>query len=292
MNKSKNTWISGKKIIDFYLYGSIHISLGAALMSVMSLKLLDYAMGEQLPYLLSIFFATLTFYSIHRIYDVDSLRKLSESPKYKVIIGLYGIIYKSVLISAFFTGFCILFIPVKILLILIVGAVFTAWYSQPIAMVSSKKLREFPHIKIFIIALVWGLVTSAIPAYLAGKDLLVIMLMFLERSIFILALTLPFDVRDYLVDKRQEVKTLPSWMGKKVSLIVSIALILLVVNALVVGLHLLSIYSWQSMTLLISSNILTCLFVGFSNKVSSDYYYTGILDGILIFQPVILLIFI
>jgi 4-hydroxybenzoate polyprenyltransferase len=291
MKKSMYKGLPWKKIIDFYLYGSIHISLGAALMSVMSLRLLDYGIGKQLPYLFSIYFATQTFYSIHRIYDVESIRKLSESSKYKVITGLQRSIYISLLISAFFTGFSILFIPFEIIVVLLLGALFTAWYSQPVALISRKKLREFPHIKIFIIALIWGLVTAAIPAYLAGREPTVILLMFLERSVFILALTLPFDVRDYLIDKRQEVKTLPAWMGKKVSLIVAVILLVIVVNTLVLGLHLLSIYSWRSMALLISTNILSSLFVAFSNKVNSDYYYTGVLDGILIFQPLILLIF-
>lgn len=282
---------SWKKIIDFYLYGSIHISLGALLMSAMSLRLLDVALRAQVAYLLAIFFSTQTFYSIHRIYDLDSVQKLSESPKYQVIMGFHRSIYRSLLFSAFITGICILFIPFEILLILLLGAIFTAWYSQPVAILSNKKLREFPHVKIFIIAAVWGLVTAAIPAYLAGMDVPIILLMFAERSVFILALTLPFDVRDYLIDKRQEVKTLPAWMGKSISLIVAVVLLVFVVDAIVITLYHLSVYSLHSMTLLISTNILAALLVAFSNNVRSDYYYTGLLDGLLIIQPMILLIF-
>lgn len=79
----------------------------------------------------------------------------------------------------------------------------------------NKSLRSFPISKIVLVGLTWAIVTLAIPALDAGSSFSdsSFQLMFLERLIFVILITLPFDIRDLLRDGLKE-KTLPMVLGE------------------------------------------------------------------------------
>ncbi len=75
-----------------------------------------------------------------------------------------------------------------------------------------KPLRERPGLKLFAIAVVWTFVSVVFPAWeeLEWTDAGLIF----SRLFFILAITIPFDIRDYHEDAR-EMWTLPRIWGRK-----------------------------------------------------------------------------
>jgi 4-hydroxybenzoate polyprenyltransferase len=278
------------RITGFYLYGSFHIGIGAMAMTWMTLHNLELTFDAELPYLLAILFGTIGFYSFHRIYDLSDLKKKSNPGKHLIISTLLRPI-RTVVFTASVSAFLLfLFIPLNAKLVIGVAALFTTWYSLPLGR-SRKKLREYPHVKIFIIALVWGIVTSGLPGYLSGLGLKELLLITAERSIFIFALTLPFDVRDYLIDHQSYIKTLPIWMGKKWSLRLSVLLLVVIQSILLWMIYRLGILEPGNTILMISTNLMVAIFVGFSSKAKNDYYFTGILDGMLILQPLTVYLF-
>lgn len=280
----------GKNAIDLYLYGSVHIGLGALLMTAMTWHMTGQRIFNNYHYLISIFFGTIAFYSFHRVFDLDNKYSGVKSSKYEVIKHLRNPILMICFFSVIAATVFLFFLPPFILLLLFIMTLLTAWYSVPMGH-ASLKLREVAHIKIIVIAIIWGLLTAAIPAWLSGASFRAIFLLFLERSIYIFALTLPFDVRDYLLDKQQALKTLPIWLGKSRSIYLAVILLTILLPILNLINYKMNIYPVRSMVLLILTNLLTALFVGFSSKIKNDYYYTGLLDGFLIIQPVVLLLF-
>jgi len=91
----------------------------------------------------------------------------------------------------------------------------------------STRLRDFPFIKIFLIALVWSATSVILPATENGihfQDRKDIYLVFVAQFIFILFITLPFDINDAKVDRTVNVKTIPAVLGTKFSKIICLIL--------------------------------------------------------------------
>lgn len=275
-----------KSIISFYFYGSIHIALGAGAMTIMSFYLWGKNPKDHIVYILAIFLSTIAFYSLHRIIDLNYLRQINQNNKYDSIYNLRKVLRVTIVLSALGAFAFLLILPLKIQFLLIAVALLTLWYSVP-PMKGIKKLKEFANIKIFIIAFVWGLITAGIPAYLSGGQTASYILAFWERSIFIFAITLPFDVRDYILDQRLAIRTLPYLMGKTKTIQVAVFLILFIESCFLFMFYSLDYWSLRSIILLLLTNILIAALVWYSKRTTKDLFFTAILDGTLILQPLV-----
>jgi len=78
-----------------------------------------------------------------------------------------------------------------------------------------KGLRRFGFIKLMLIGVVWSIVSILLPAMQSGIDglPLKIIVLCIQRCCFIIAITLPFDVRDALQDRIAGVNSLPIRLG-------------------------------------------------------------------------------
>lgn len=101
-----------------------------------------------------------------------------------------------------------------------IPVVFWPWYLPPILLASlyalpilpgGKRPREHPFLKIFLIALVWGWTCGLIPALIGNFEHPI--LFFTQRTLFIFAVTIPFDLRDMQVDSSKGIKTIPAGIG-------------------------------------------------------------------------------
>jgi len=277
------------KSVTIYLYGSIHIGFGAFLMSVLTVVLTKSQGPYTYPYdyLLAVFFATTGLYCLHRLSDLDKLSIINPNAKYVEISSVKSVIKIISYVTLVSGGTLFLFQTLWIQLILAVGAIITYLYSHPIFK-RIKKLREFNFLKIFLIAGIWGLVTAFIPCHLNGLDWVATTVLFVERSIFIFALTLPFDARDLEVDKKMKIQTIPGFLGYKNSLNLAIFLLLVFCSLFIYWSCLLGNYSEFEGLVLFATNIFVSILVWFSYK-KNDFYHTVILDGMLILQPLIII---
>ena len=117
-----------------------------------------------------------------------------------------------------FFSFCMLvYYGVKLsantMLYFIPFGLLTIVYIVPFLGGFQKNLRKVSYLKIFIVAGVWSGVTSTIPLlvgeYQIENDIL---LLFIQRMLFILVLILPFEIRDMHLDFKH-IKTLPQKIG-------------------------------------------------------------------------------
>ena len=74
-------------------------------------------------------------------------------------------------------------------------------------------MRGVSYLKIFVVAGVWAGVTTSIPLLANGYEFdSNLVLLFFQRMLFVLALILPFEIRDMQLDL-QDVRTLPQKIG-------------------------------------------------------------------------------
>lgn len=132
-------------------------------------------------------------------------------------------------------GISVLFLNIDIWLFMIPLTIIAMVYTIPILRHQAQRIRvrEIGLWKIFIIAVVWAGMTVILPA-VNKEGLLQITDPYswqlgIERGIFILAITIPFDIRDLVNDAKKGVRTIPSTIGTFRSILLSEILLLLFV---------------------------------------------------------------
>lgn len=140
-----------------------------------------------------------------------------------------------------------LFLQWKTIIILCFIGAISVLYPVPIFKIFGieTRLRDFPFVKIFLIALVWSVTSVVLPATELNIDLSDrkdIWIVLVAQFIYILFITLPFDINDADVDKVNNMKTIPVVFGIKTSKY--ICLVLGIIYSLLV-LYIFMIENWR-----------------------------------------------
>lgn len=154
--------------------------------------------------------------------------------------------------------------------------------------------RSFGWYKLFLIALVWALVTYLMPSLFSEHDeansYIILLLLFLERFLFIIGITIPFDIRDQKADPLI-MRTIAQQFGESKSIILACFAILLSLIPLFGAAQLLhtplEIVAASSI-----STLITIVIVYLSKYYRNHYYYTGVIDGSMYLQASLSLLFI
>lgn len=170
-------------------------------------------------------------------------------------------------------------------------AALTFVYSYPFAHPQLKflHLRKLPFVKIFCIAGVWSAATVVLPAlYLpAGISTSALWGLSAERFVFVVAITLPFDIRDMAADQKEGLTTIPLKMGADPAHYLSLALVLLFM-AMVAWQYTLPTQKGICLALLVSG-FTTLLALTNKTLQQQSFYHKGILDGTLLLQALLVL---
>jgi hypothetical protein len=155
----------------------------------------------------------------------------------------------------------------KTFLFMVCLGIITLLYTLPF-LPKTKNLRDVSGLKIFVIAFVWTGATVGLPLLEAGKGYRYltteITCYALSRFFLIIALTIPFEIRDSKLD-RPYLKTLPQWVGVRYTKIIGVLLSLLSLMFLV-----LSGKDLASFSLILYVAIIGFIF--FSNQDNCPYY--------------------
>lgn len=145
-------------------------------------------------------------------------------------------------------------------------------------------LRDLPVTKIFWIAGTWAAVTAILPL-LGHKSIDVEWsLIAIERFIFILAITIPFDTRDMDYDDPFQ-RTLPQLIGVRSSAWLALFCVLLFAAVVTIN-YWVGGYSFETATALLSSAVVAGIILIFSFRRRKEPYYSGLIDGLTLLQPV------
>lgn len=274
-----------KKIIYAFVFCELWIGVCAAFMVAWSFLLLG--LDPELELMLFTGLATVGVYNWQQLMPLSQIGDSSQSVRWQwkernrswswmiLISALIGAAYFAVDLQRSTLFLLALVSPLALL------------YNLPIRLNSKQiGLREFPYLKLFLIAITWAIVSAFIPLLEAGvSSLPMVLLVTIERGLFILAITIPFDVRDLSVDDPLK-RTLPQIMGISRSL--GLAKNLLILAAALVAMTL-STYgmSWVVWLAVFLGYGLVYYLVSKSGKSKGELHYTGLIDGTMVLIPTI-----
>lgn len=275
-----------RKFVDLLFYSNVWIGLCAVAQVQHTYLLTGIDRGLDI-YTGFLFTSTMALYCLHRVIGIERITEFSVSGRFKIItkykqhIIVYGILG---LLGAAAT---FLFLPLEAWGLIAIPAVISVGYVTPIGS-KRKRLRDRPVIKIFLIALNWSLLTAFVPAILYSEiGWTWALLILAERMCFTFALTIPFDIRDMTVDRPSGIMTIPHMAGVRrskvigtISIIASTLLASLLISA--------QVYPEVYVLPLLGFGLIATLVIWGANESRSDYYFAGLVDGVMIMGFVLL----
>ncbi|QTE23870.1 hypothetical protein [Polaribacter cellanae] len=211
-----------KTAFDFYINASIHVAFAVLCLVRITEFYLDLSYNENLD--IFIFLGTITGYNFVKYAGVAKLHHKSLTN------GLKNIQIFSFLCFLILCYYTIL-IPFKTLLFGVPFILLTVLYAVPFLSGFHKNLRQVSYLKIIVVALVWVGFTVLVPVFDANRVIdFNTVLIAIQRFLIIVALILPFDIRDVKYDAIS-LQTIPKKIGvqktKRLGLILMIFSLLL-----------------------------------------------------------------
>lgn len=270
--------------INLLLYGHFWIATAALAMTGVSKYLL---VGEWRLSALDGFIAsgTLTIYALHRMVALHLQTGAEHKSRYRIMYNFRWHIWGYAVLAAGLAAIFYWHLPFYLQLGLLVPCGIALAYVIPF--LNGKRLRDLPYIKIFLIAISWAWLTVVGPAMELDSSInWLLFALVLERACFIFAITIPFDIRDLILDK--EVPTIPGTFGTQPAQRSAYL-------ALGTGLGLLAVLVvFQILPLVILlpyaiSYLSTAYLIWLSTPARHDYFFTGLMDGTMILQGVLVM---
>lgn len=205
-----------KRVFAFYINASIHVAL--AVLSLLAITVLEYHLVIPIELWLFVFLGALTGYNFVKYAKVAGLHHRSLTNSLKTIQIFSGICFV-------FLAFIAFKLSIQTLMITAAFGLATFFYAVPF--VRHKNLRNFSGLKIFVVAFVWAGVTVIVPVVASDATISInILLTFLQRILIVVALILPFEIRDVPYDALN-LKTLPQQVGVKSTKLIGEGVLLL-----------------------------------------------------------------
>lgn len=279
---------------DFLLFSNIFMSLCAVAQGLLTF----YLIGSKpvYPVLGLLFTSTLGIYNFCILISKPQQPEKSQHKRIRWFFSQYRLMVTITIVSmlSLIPLFFLISISSRILLIFL--AVLSFCYGLPLFTVGDQKfgLRNIPGLKLFMITLVWTMSCVLLPIleaqamHLASISMRDTTILIAKRFLFIAALAVPFDIRDLFEDKQLGLKTIAvAWGEKNAYLACQVLLAGYVVLLFLFRNTGFSTDFW-ALTL---SVILTGWLIFRSKWEKNEYYYFFYLDGVLILQYVMLVVF-
>ncbi len=269
-----------KKLFTFIVFTNIWVSLGATAFAAFTYAF--YAVPFNFYYLLFVFSATLTVYNFHRLlrfFNEQKVNHLSERHRWIMAHS------KTLQRITFFALGLLIWASIHLSLIRLIQLLFPVAGIIILYVLPGnrffKGLRHIPFIKLVLIGFSWGYVAVAMPFRLQDTD--IPMYFFTAQTVLIMAITLPFDIRDIRVDIAENVSGIATVFGEQGAkltayLLVLSAGILVWNNRIFVSLE-----GWQAYL----AGLVACLpVIYFSSPRKPELYFSGLVESTL-FLPLL-----
>ncbi len=243
---------------------------------------------------LNVFAATLCSYTLHRLLALEDLKRLEV---HSTAIMKWSVRWKWALRILFLCGLLgsiISFFALnsKVQITLCLTGLITVFYSYPIlpSATGKRRLRDIGIAKIFLIALIWAVATVYLPILQYQlKQGINEGILILQRFCFMIAITIPFDIRDLNYDKEEGLSTLPSLLGIKKARLLGLALLVFVTGLCLIRFSMLQAISGSQLIAFVITYLVTAILIQGTNQNRSDHFFIGAIDGTLVLMFVLLL---
>lgn len=261
------------KIINSILYYNVILCVAALLLTFSAQIQLEFSPLFR-PYFILIFFATLFEYNRTRLIASLKQNKIQYPDFLLLLFSISGI-----LIISWQT-------KPEILLTFLVLGIITTFYNLPFHGKRNQifNLRQIPYLKTFLIAFVWSGLTIFLPALDSGISLFdsKVILLFSERFLFIMAVAIPFDIRDMNEDLNSKLKTIPILISPRKAIFLSY--MALIISFVISVYHYQAKNNWFIMSGLFVSLIITIVILRSKFLKTTGQHYYHLLDGTLLLQ--------
>ena len=267
-----------KNIFSFYISSNLHVAI--AIFCFTKITLLAYHIDDNLIPIFN-FFSTILVYNFIRFYQTNALSIKSKQWNNNKNISLILLNVLSIIFLIYFA----VQIRIQALVILFPFVLASIFYVVPLTL-NIKNLRSIASLKLFLIAFTCAGVTVLFPLIQHGIQFSFdVWILFIQRFILIVAITIPFDIRDVHIDS-PELRTLPQTIGvKKSKIIGSISLLIF----FILGFLLVPIDK-TSILVTFSISLISFLFLIFSTSNQGKYYSSFWVESIPIFWIILVLI--
>ncbi|RKE49272.1 hypothetical protein [Sphingobacterium detergens] len=281
-----------RKIFYISIYTNILIALAA-----MAQCALTYIIFER-PINWSIVLvegtATLLLYNFSLWWSKPQNPKESKFARTRWIFNHEWVMWLNNVITLIILGYCLLHIHIYSFLFLGFIGILSLLYGMPLFTFHDRKvgLRQVPGAKIFHIALVW-VCSSVVLPYVEllnigdRIDSWVLVALCVLKFIFLIICTLPFDIRDIQQDSYYHLRTLPNMLGEQKAKRLTYTLLLLHSLLILIAPYLL----WIKLGLILTNILIYALLKLAVFKTKDHYHYAYLLDGSLVLQFLIVVLF-
>ncbi|MFT3687391.1 MAG: hypothetical protein QM783_21125 [Phycisphaerales bacterium] len=247
-----------KRLLDFYINSSLHVSLSVYAMVRMTGYLFGIADIEAPAWFA--FFGTIVGYNFVKYDALARVQKLEMRTELKLIAALS-------FVSFLATGWFFFQLGQATKITALGFLILTMLYTLPF-FPNKKNARNWAGIKIYIVALCWVGVTVFLPVINAGiaigNDVLLIAA---QRFILVFVLILIFEIIDLKFDD-PNLKTVPQQIGVELTKIVGSALLFVFVLICFFQTG----FSFNSFLLRLGVGLTVFLFLLFAHEKKSKYY--------------------
>ncbi|MBC7566295.1 MAG: hypothetical protein H7223_04955 [Pedobacter sp.] len=281
-------------ILDFLLFSNLFIAVCAVAQGLITYHLLKVPADKYV--LAFVFFATIGLYNFSMLLAKPKKPEKSPYKRVRWIFSHHRMIISITLISIMcLVPLFLLYLSIESKLLMLFTGLVAVGYNIPFLTLNNQNigLRNIPGIKLFLIAMVWAVSSVLLPIMelqhshqlnIAPGDTL---LLVFKRFLFVAAITVPFDIRDLFQDKLYALKTIPVMLGEKRAYIFC--------QFLLLGYLLLLLLFRQATYPDIAAVVLNLAITGWlifkSNIKKNEYYYFFYLDGTMLLQYLLLLLF-
>tara|TARA_Y100001963_G_C6747770_1_gene432497 strand:+ start:136 stop:963 length:828 start_codon:yes stop_codon:yes gene_type:complete len=253
-----------KQLLDFYINSSIHVALAVYALSWITLLVFNLPYDENILYFN--FYATITGYNFVKYFGIAKWHHRSLAKWLKVIQ-----------VFSFFSFLLMLFyafrLEHKVIVVLIGLGLITFLYAIPfwpkqMYLDEHQNLRQISGLKIYIIAAVWAFTTVVLPILNNNQELETkVWITVLQNFVFVLALMIPFEIRDLKYDSIK-LATIPQQIGVKKTKILGVLLLLFFLGLNVFKEEILIHFLYKEVIVA----FILMLFTLFSTKNRNKYY--------------------
>ena len=278
-----------KRVLDFILHTNIYAAILIAALCASTIWI-DQSLVLDDSLFLFVVSSSLFVYPFHRLYGAFRMDEDHRLERHRYMLKHAGFAIPLIVLSGMMAAFYFLLLEQQTQLYILVLSIITIAYTLPV--IPSRRgwvpLRSVPGIKIFVIGVVMALMTVD----LFVKDELPPLdrwLFVVERFLLIIALTIPFDIRDVQLDRSEKVKTIPTVLG--VEMAKKWCLVVLSIFGTITFLHYMFGEHLSLSGLLVNwvTQVAAAIAIRNTDENSSSRYFSLVVEGIILLYAGLLL---
>ncbi len=276
------------KIIKALVYSNIWVSLAVASFTYITLVNM---LTLNVYFLLFVTCSTMFSYNYMRLVDISAYDLRNKFSFKAWVAGHRRQVWMLVLIFGLLSVFFFLEIfSMRLVWLLLLPTAVSLLYplSFKSAFSGFTSLRLVPGLKMFLIAATWAYVTVFIPIALYGSLTLEEILECIMRTVLVLGLVVPFDIRDVSYDD-PHMRTIPQVLGAERARQLAMFFVLLYQLWLALRFVFFDHSIWLTLAMLIGLEIGYWL-IRYSHREHSDEYFSFWIEGVPVFCAVLVVV--